>query len=99
MPAAAFRQGLVSDLGNPKIAVFFASLLPQFAPAGGATFAALLLPGLTFSTITFAWLAAYAAVVGRAGDILRRPRFRRAIEGVTGAVLIALGLRIAAEQR
>lgn len=96
---AAFRQGLVSDLGNPKMAVFFASLLPQFVPAGQPAFTAFLALGLVFSLMTFAWLAAYAVAVAKAGDVLRRPRIRRAIEGVTGALLVGLGLRIAAEQR
>jgi len=96
---AAFRQGLVSDLGNPKMAVFFASLLPQFVPAGQPAFTAFLTLGLVFSLMTFAWLTAYAVAVAKAGDVLRRPRIRRAVEGVTGALLIALGLRIAAEQR
>ncbi len=98
-PRAAFRQGVVSDLGNPKMAVFFASLLPQFVPAGAEPFLALLLLGLAFSLMTFAWLAAYAVVVARAGDVLRRPAIRRAIEGVSGGILVALGLRIAAEGR
>jgi threonine/homoserine/homoserine lactone efflux protein len=49
--------------------------------------------------MTFAWLALYAAIVAKAGHVLRRPAIRRAIEGVSGAVLIGLGLRIAAEQR
>jgi threonine/homoserine/homoserine lactone efflux protein len=93
----AFRQGVVSDLGNPKMAVFFTSLLPQFAPEGGATFAALFGLGLVFSLLTFTWLALYAGAVARAGDVLRRKRIRRAVEGITGAVLVALGLRIAAE--
>lgn len=96
---AAFRQGLVSDLGNPKMAVFFASLLPQFVPAGQPVFTAFLALGLVFSLMTFAWLAAYAVAVAKAGDVLRRPRIRRSIEGVTGALLVGLGLRIAAEQR
>ncbi len=98
-PLLAFRQGVISDLGNPKMAVFFTSLLPQFAPEGGATFAALAMLGLIFAILTFSWLALYAVVVATAGDVLRRPRIRRAIEGVTGAVLVALGLRLAAEQR
>jgi threonine/homoserine/homoserine lactone efflux protein len=92
--AKAFRQGLVSNLGNPKMAVFFVSLLPQF----GHSFLALVALGLVFCTLTFAWLTAYAAVVARAGDFLRRPRIRRALEGVTGAVLVTLGLRLAAER-
>jgi len=92
--ARAFRQGLVSNLGNPKMAVFFVSLLPQF----GHSFLALVALGLVFCTLTFAWLTAYAAVVARAGDLLRRTRIRRALEGATGAVLVALGLRLAAER-
>jgi threonine/homoserine/homoserine lactone efflux protein len=97
-PVAAFRQGLISDLGNPKMAVFFASLLPQFA-GGGEDFATLFLLGLIFAAMTFAWLAAYALVVAKAGDVLRRSQVRRIIEAVTGGLLLALGLRIAAEQR
>jgi threonine/homoserine/homoserine lactone efflux protein len=94
-PAKAFRQGLVSNLGNPKMAVFFVSLLPQF----GHAFVALVALGLVFCALTFLWLAAYAAAVARAGELLRRERIRRRIEAVTGTVLIAFGLRLAAEQR
>jgi threonine/homoserine/homoserine lactone efflux protein len=97
-PFAAFRQGLVSDLGNPKMAVFFAGLLPQFAPAGEETFSALMRLGAVFAMITFAWLALYAAVIARAGEILRRQSIRCSIEAVTGTVLIGLGLRIATER-
>jgi threonine/homoserine/homoserine lactone efflux protein len=95
----AFRQGLVSNLGNPKMALFFTSLLPQFAPASGPAFAWLLALGLLFCAMTLAWLTGYAVAVARAGDVLRRPKARRAIDAVTGTLLVALGLRLAAEQR
>src|SRR5918996_2298104 len=98
-PRTALRQGLVSNLGNPKMAVFFTSLLPQFAPGGDASFVTMLVLGLLFCSLTLAWLSAYAAAVARAGDLLRRPRVRRVLDGVTGAVLVAFGLRLAAEQR
>jgi threonine/homoserine/homoserine lactone efflux protein len=98
-PGRAFLQGLISDLGNPKMAVFFASLLPQFATPGEGMFAALMVLGLVFSGMTFAWLAIYAFVIAKAGDYLRQPSVRRWIEAVTGTLLVALGLRIAAEQR
>ena len=93
-----YRQGLVSNLGNPKIAVFFTSFLPQFAPAG-ASFFALLALGVVFSLMTLAWLLGYGVVVARAGDVLRRPRVRRALEGATGVVLIGFGVRLATEHR
>jgi threonine/homoserine/homoserine lactone efflux protein len=93
-PRAAFRQGLVSNLGNPKMAVFFSSLLPQFVP-GTPTFGSLFALGIVFCAMTFAWLSLYAAVVERAGAVLRRPRVRRWLDAVTGTVLVALGLRVA----
>jgi threonine/homoserine/homoserine lactone efflux protein len=85
----------MSDLGNPKIAAFFTSLLPQFSTA----FLGMLALGVVFALLTFAWLVLYATVVARAGDVLRRPRVRRSIEAVTGTVLVALGVRLATESR
>jgi threonine/homoserine/homoserine lactone efflux protein len=93
---SAFRQGILSNLGNPKMAVFFTSLLPQF---GAESFAGLLSLGLIFCSMTFVWLTAYAFVVARAGDVLRRPAIRRIFDAVLGAVLLALGLRLAIDRR
>ncbi|MGE4253192.1 MAG: LysE family translocator [Parvibaculaceae bacterium] len=98
-PASAFRQGLVSDLGNPKMAVFFASILPQFAEAGAGMFSGLALLGLVFSCLTFAWLAFYAVMLAKLGHVLNRPAIRRPFETIMGGLLVALGLRLAAEQR
>ena len=92
---AAMRQGVVNDLANPKIAAFFPSLLPQFA----TDFAGLLALGLLFSAITFVWLALYVTVVTRANAVLRRPAVRRVTEAITGTVLVALGLRLATDER
>jgi threonine/homoserine/homoserine lactone efflux protein len=93
--SSSFRQGLLSNLGNPKMAAFFPSLLPQFA----GSFLPLLALGLTFCALTLAWLSLYAVVVARAGDFLSRSAVRRAVEALTGAVLVALGLRLATERR
>jgi threonine/homoserine/homoserine lactone efflux protein len=95
----AYRHGLLSDLGNPKMAAFFTSLLPQFVPAHHPTFSTMLVLGLVFGALTLAWLVAYTAVVGKAREVLTRSRVRRVIEGVTGCVLIALGLRVVTEHR
>jgi threonine/homoserine/homoserine lactone efflux protein len=93
----AYRQGVVSNLGNPKMAVFFTSLLPQFVSGGDASFAGLLALGLLFCALTLLWLTAYAVAVARAGDLLRRSRVRRALDALTGAVLVALGIRLATQ--
>jgi threonine/homoserine/homoserine lactone efflux protein len=89
------RQGLLSNLGNPKMAVFFSSLLPQF----GGSFPELLGLGLLFCALTMAWLSAYAFALAVAGDALRRPRVRRTLDAVTGTALVALGIRLAAADR
>ena len=89
------RQGLISNLGNPKMAIFFTSLLPQFA----TSFGELLGLGLVFASLTLVWLTAYAFAVAKAGDLLRGSRVRRVVDGITGAALLGLGLRLAAEQR
>ena len=77
------------------MAVFFSSLLPQF----GDTFPELLGLGLLFCALTLAWLSAYALALARAGDLLRRPRVRRALDAVTGTALVLLGIRLAAADR
>ena len=92
---AAFRQGLISNLSNPKIAVFFTTLLPQFTPSRDASFLGLLLLGLVFATLTLAWLTAYAFAVARAGDFFARTRIRRGLEAFMGATLVDLGFRLA----
>jgi threonine/homoserine/homoserine lactone efflux protein len=73
--------------------VFFTSLLPQF----GHSFPALIALGLAFCALTLAWLSAYAVVVAKARDVLRRSRIRRRLDAVTGSVLVALGVRLAAD--
>jgi threonine/homoserine/homoserine lactone efflux protein len=95
----ALREGLISNLGNPKIAVFFTSFLPQFVPGTHPSFAALLVLGLLFGALGLAWLTVYSVLVARAGDFLRRSAIRRALDGLTGAVLIGLGAKLVLERR
>ncbi len=97
-PSRALRQGVLSNLGNPKMAVFFASLLPQFAPSGSASFLGLLGFGLFFCALTLAWLTLYAVAVSRLRSLLAG-RARRVLDGVTGALLVVFGLRLGSEAR
>lgn len=98
-PARSFGQGVVNDLANPKMAAFFLSLLPQFASPGSGT-AGLLLLGLVFCLLTFAWLACYSVAVATARSfLLARSPVRRALDALTGCVLVAFGVRLAFQQR
>ena len=95
-PVAAYRRGLASNIGNPKMAVFFTSLLPQFAAPSFLSLAAL---GLVFCSMTLVWLSAYAVVIDHLGEVLRRGRARRVVDALTGTVLVAVGVRLATERR
>jgi threonine/homoserine/homoserine lactone efflux protein len=90
----AYRQGLLSNLGNPKMVVFFTSLLPQFA----SSFGGMLALGLVFVSITLTWLMLYACAVARAKAALLRTGVRRALDALAGLVLVSLGARLAAER-
>jgi len=94
---AAFGQGIMNNLGNPKMAVFFASVLPQFTAPGHGMVSALVLLGIVFSILTFVWLAAYATVLSTADRLLRASRLHRPVEAVSGTVLIGLGVKVAAD--
>lgn len=94
----ALRQGLLSDLSNPKIAIFFTTFLPQFVHSHGAVFADLLALGAIFVTITLAWLVAYSLVIGHGASVLRRPRVRRVLDRITGVVLVGFGIRLVFER-
>ena len=95
--AHGFRQGLISNLGNPKMAVFFTGLLPQFAPEAGPAFATMLALGVVFAGLTLSWLTLYAFAVERARHALGNAAVRRTLDAVTGTALIALGLRVATD--
>jgi RhtB (resistance to homoserine/threonine) family protein len=94
-----FRQGFMSDLANPKIGVFFTSLLPQFVDPGRPVLLPFMALGAVFVLMTVLWLSAYCLIAARAAETLRRPRIRAALDRVTGIVLIAIGLRLATEHR
>ncbi|HET9778730.1 MAG TPA: LysE family translocator [Propionibacteriaceae bacterium] len=98
-PWSAVRQGFISNLANPKMAVFFLSLLPQFVRGPSGSFAILIPLGLVFCLMTFGWLSIYAVVLDRVGPVLQRSRVRRTLDAVTGTVLVAFGFRLATQTR
>jgi threonine/homoserine/homoserine lactone efflux protein len=99
LPTVALRQGLLSNLANPKMVPFFLSLLPQFVPPGVPPFWGFLALGTTFCLMTFGWLCLYAVVLDRARTVVQRRSVRRGLEGASGVILVALGVRLATESR
>jgi threonine/homoserine/homoserine lactone efflux protein len=98
-PGRAYLNGLLSNLLNPKISVFFMAFLPAFVPAGASAAEFSLALGIWFIAETGLWLAVVAWLADRGVRWLRRPAVQRWIERVTGVVLIGFGLRLATESR
>jgi threonine/homoserine/homoserine lactone efflux protein len=94
-----FRQGLLSNLLNPKIALVFTTLIPQFVDPGEPAVAQTLLLAAVFICMGLVWLTSYALLVAKVGELVRRPAVRRVLNAVTGTVLTALGVRLALERR
>lgn len=95
----AWLQGLTSALLNPKLGVFFLTLLPQLiAPGDPPTVRALQLAAL-FDLIGLTWLLTYSAMPGALGAALDRPGPRRLMRWLTGTILVGLGARVALERR
>ncbi|WP_370962718.1 LysE family translocator [Amycolatopsis sp. cg9] len=93
---AAFRQGLFTNLLNPKVAVYFLALLPQFLPADGSTLQTLELAAIATAG-TVLWFVTLAVVVGALKKVFRDRRVRRGLDAVLGSLLVVLGLKVAAE--
>jgi threonine/homoserine/homoserine lactone efflux protein len=93
-----WRLGLVTGLANPKLAVFFVALFPQFLSPHAAVLPAALAMAGVIVALDVIWFSTLIWLVDRAGALLR-PRLQRRLEQITGGVLIGLGARLAAESR
>src|SRR3989475_9815778 len=80
-----FVRGFLSNVLNPKVALFYLTLLPQFVRPEDKVLARSLVLAGVHVVIGLIWLVSYAYFFSRVSDVLRRPRMRRALEGVTGA--------------
>ena len=96
--AAGWRTGLVTSLANPKLALFFVALFPQFIPADAPVLPLALAMAATLVAFELVWYSLLAFAVVRAGTALR-PTVQRRIEQGTGALMVALGARLAREVR
>jgi threonine/homoserine/homoserine lactone efflux protein len=101
-PAAAssggIRTGLTTNLLNPKVGVFYLSVMPQFLPAGLPVLAGSLLLGAIHIGLGAVWLTLLVLVSHRAAGLLKRPTVRRRLEQLSGMVFLGFGLRLALER-
>ncbi|MGG2063602.1 LysE family translocator [Bacillus sp. S14(2024)] len=90
----SFRQGFTTAILNPKTAVFFLSFLPQFIVSNQSHLFQFLLLGLTFTTLTAIWYFLYISLIRQLGNFLRKEKVNRAMEGITGTILLVFGVKL-----
>jgi threonine/homoserine/homoserine lactone efflux protein len=96
VPGRAFRDGLVTNLLNPKIGVFYATLRPQFIRPGQSVLGRSLLLAGIHALMGLLWLSLVALAASRMAAVLRRETWRRRMERVTGVVLLGFGVKLLA---
>ncbi len=93
----SYRSGLLTNLLNPKIIVFYVTFLPQFVDPGPGAMARTGLLAALFLVLAASWLLIYVVLLQRLRGVLSRAAVRRRFERLTGVVLVGLGVRLAAE--
>jgi len=97
--AHPFVQGFLTNILNPKVALFYLTFLPQFIPTSAPVLRTSLLLAMIHNVLGFAWLSLYARFVDRLRVALTRPMVKAWLERVTGGALVALGARLAWDRR
>ncbi|MGA2264061.1 MAG: LysE family transporter, partial [Acidobacteriota bacterium] len=94
MEPSAVVRGVLTNFLNPSVVLFYMLLLPQFISAADPFFRRFLMLAATHVSMSLLWLSAYAMAVGTLSERMARPRVRRTMEILTGAVLVFLGVRL-----
>jgi threonine/homoserine/homoserine lactone efflux protein len=93
--SSAIVRGILTNLLNPSVVLFYMLLLPQFIRRSDAFSARFVLLAAAHISMSILWLSVYALAVGSLSERMARPRVRRAMEIITGVVLLCLGIRLA----
>lgn len=95
---ACFKQGFLTNLLNPKVAVFFLTFLPQFVDSSNQSFLPFVWMGLTYVVLTAIWFMIYVPLLNAIRSFMMKSKTQMAIEGVTGTVLVGFGIKLALEK-
>ncbi|MBG9587061.1 LysE family translocator [Cytobacillus firmus] len=95
MKKSAFKQGLLSNVLNPKVAMFFLTFLPQFVKAGENAQQQLIIMGIIYTLLSISWFFIYVYFINYLREWLMSPKVQRIMDKATGVVLIGFGLKLA----
>ena len=95
----SFKEGMLTNILNPKVAVFYLAFLPQFVNPGDPVILKTLMLAGIHVILGVVWLSAISFFLGQAREFLVNSRFIKILESTSGAILVLLGVRLALEQR
>lgn len=96
---SAFKQGLLSNVLNPKVAMFFLTFLPQFVKVGENATKQLVIMGVIYTLLSISWFFIYVFFINYLREWLMSPKVQRVMEKATGLVLIGFGIKLAMDSR
>ncbi len=95
---SCFKQRFLTDILNPKVAIFFLSFFPQFVESGSSTFLPFLIMGITFTILSAIWLLLYVYLINQISAFMKKSKTKNIIEGITGTIIIGFGIKLALEK-
>ncbi|MBI0577344.1 LysE family translocator [Neobacillus cucumis] len=95
---SCFKQGFLTDLLNPKVAILFLTFFPQFVEPGSNTFLPFVIMGITYTVMTALWSLLYVYLINHISAFMKKPKTQNIIEGITGTILIGFGIRLFLEK-
>jgi len=96
---SCFKQGFLTDLLNPKVAIFFLTFFPQFVHIEAEPFMPFLIMGITYAILTGVWFFLYVQLMTQITKFMKLIETQKIIEGITGAVLIVFGFKLALDHK
>ncbi|MDF2036397.1 LysE family translocator [Cytobacillus oceanisediminis] len=99
MKKSAFKQGLLSNVLNPKVAMFFLTFLPQFVKTGDNASQQLIIMGIIYTLLSISWFFIYVYFINYMREWLMSPKVQRVMDKATGLVLIGFGLKLALDKQ
>ena len=91
-----YFQGFLTNLLNPKVAVFFLTFLPQFVANPNKPIIPFLILGITYTVLTLVWFIFYVTLLSQIRAFMNNPTTQKWMEGITGTVLVGFGIQLAA---
>ncbi|WP_019156276.1 LysE family translocator [Robertmurraya massiliosenegalensis] len=96
---APFTQGLLSNVLNPKVAMFFITFLPQFVNGANNVTTQLIIMGVIYTVLSITWFFVYVFFINYLREWLMSAKVQRVMDKTTGLILIGFGLKLALEKK